>query len=82
MTGKPAKNFHGFGIGPLSNTLAVKTQVLTIAKLNKLRRSQFSMIRNQQKSVMLSSIPSFLNLVTQKFSNFYLINSANNSSNF
>ena len=24
MTGKLSKNFHGFGIGPLSNILAVK----------------------------------------------------------
>ena len=34
-------------------------------------------IFNDQKSVMLSSFSSFLHLVTQKFSNFHLPNSAN-----
>jgi hypothetical protein len=37
---------------------------------------------NDQKSVILSSFSSFLNLVTQKFSNLYLLISANISSKF
>ena len=28
MTGKLSKNFHGVGIGPLSNILAVKVKVM------------------------------------------------------
>ena len=27
MTGEPAKNFHGVGIGPLSKILAVKSKM-------------------------------------------------------
>ena len=55
------------------------TQVLTRQKTEQAEEVE---IFNDQKSVMFSSFSSFLNLVTQKFSNFHLLNSANISSIF
>ena len=58
------------------------SQVITIAKTEKAQLWKKSKEKNLSFSIMLSSFPSFLNLVTQKFSSFYLLNSANISSNF
>ena len=52
MTGKPAKNFHGVGIGPLSKTLAVKRKQ-DIFREKKIVDSEFVKIFHEQVKIVL-----------------------------
>ena len=54
MTGKLSKNFHGVGIGPLSNILAVKWKgCRKVAKLFPMAHSSLSKPQNNETSNLL-----------------------------
>ena len=74
MTGKLSKNFHGVGIGPLSNILVVKSkvQISSVTKQKKFMKTIMKIITKINNDYLLALSPAVSFFGIKTFSVIYV----------